>query len=112
MRFQADADVDPDIGHGLLRREPAIDWRAAQGFIADATPDPEVLQFAANDGRVLVTGDVSTIQQHFAAFTAARSSPGVILIAPETGVGEVIHRLLIAWVTWAAEDIENQIWWL
>ncbi|SPF41374.1 hypothetical protein SBA4_2730002 [Candidatus Sulfopaludibacter sp. SbA4] len=27
IRFQADADLDPDIGPGMLRREPAIDWR-------------------------------------------------------------------------------------
>jgi hypothetical protein len=71
-----------------------------------------VLQFAADDGRVLVTGDVSTIPSHFAAFVATRSSPGVILIPSETIVGEAIERLVVAWVSWAAEDIENQIWWL
>jgi predicted nuclease of predicted toxin-antitoxin system len=104
--------VDPNIGRGLVRREPTVDWRAAQGFIADATPDLEVLQLAADDGRVLVTGDVSTIPGHFAAFVATRSSPGVILIPSDTIVGEAIERLLLAWVSWAPEDIEDQIWWL
>src|SRR5439155_23477231 len=111
MRFQADANVDPDIGRGLVRQEPTIDWRPAQGFIADATPDPDVLSAAADEGRVLVTGDVSTIPRHFAAFVA-RSSPGVILIPPETAIGEVIERLLMVWLSWAAKDIQNQIWWL
>ena len=112
IRFQADADLDPDIGRGILRRERAIDWRPAQGFIADATPDPEVLQFAAGDGRVLVSCDVSTITRHFANFVATRSPPGVIVIPPRVSVGETIERLLMTWPIWAAEEIENQIWWL
>ena len=55
FRFQADADLNPEIGRGLRRREPSVDFRAAVGVIADGTPDPEVLQIAAGDGRVLVS---------------------------------------------------------
>jgi predicted nuclease of predicted toxin-antitoxin system len=112
IRFQADADLDPDIGRGLARQEPAIDWRPAQGFIADATPDSEVLRLAADGGRVLVSADVSTIPRHFATFVATRSSPGAILIPSNATVGEAIEKLLIVWLSWTAEDIENQIWWL
>jgi predicted nuclease of predicted toxin-antitoxin system len=104
--------LDPDIGRGLVRQEPAIDWRPAQGFLADATPDPEVLQFAANAGRVLVSGDISTIPRHCSTFIATRSSPGAILIPSSATVGEAIEKLLIVWLSWTAEDIENQIWWL
>jgi predicted nuclease of predicted toxin-antitoxin system len=112
IRFQADADLDPDIGRGLLRQGRAIDWRAAQGFIADATPDPEVLALAAKHGRVLVSGDVNTMPVHFAAFVATRQSPGIILVPSRVAVGEAIDRLLAIWLSWSAEDIENQIWWL
>lgn len=112
IRFQADADIGPNIGRGLVRREPTVDWRPAQGFIADATPDLEVLQFAADDGRVLVTGDISTIPRQFAALVGTRVSPGVILLPSDTSVGEAIERLLLIWLSWTAEDIENQIWWL
>lgn len=49
---------------------------------------------------------------HFAAFVATRSSPGVILIPSRVTVGEAIDRLLMVWLSWAAEDIENQVWWL
>jgi len=112
IRFQADADIDPDIGRGLRRQAITIDWRSAQGIIADATPDQDVLELAANDGRVLVSGDVTTMPLHFAAFVATRSSPGVILIPPRATVGEAIERLLMVWLSWAAEDIETQVWWL
>ena len=47
IRFQADANLNPEIGNGLRRREPAIDFRNALGVIADGTLDPEVLRMAA-----------------------------------------------------------------
>jgi len=61
---------------------------------------------------VLVSCDVTTIPHHFATFVAAKSSPGVILIPPRVSIGDVIERLLMTWRSWAAEDIQNQIWWL
>ena len=112
IRFQSDADLNPAIGRGLVRQEPGIDWRPAQGFIADATPDPHVLRLAADDGRVLVSRDVNTIPGHFAIFIAGQPSPGVILIPRDTTVAQAIDRLLLLWLSWTAEDIQNQIWWL
>jgi len=84
---------------------------AGQKFIPDATPDPGVLQLAADDGRVLVSRDAKTMPHHFAAFVANRSSPGVILIPASATIGEVIEELLMMWRWWSAEDIQNQIWW-
>lgn len=112
IRFQSDADLNPAIGRGLVRREPAIDWRPAQRFIPDATPDPEVLQLAADDGRVLVSRDAKTMPRHFAEFVATHSSPGLILVPVSVTIGEAIEELLVMWLSWGAEDIENQIWWL
>src|SRR5262245_27261571 len=40
-----------------------------------------------DDGRVLVSRDVTTIPQHFAEFVATRSSPGIILIPPQIAIG-------------------------
>jgi predicted nuclease of predicted toxin-antitoxin system len=112
IRFQADADLDPAIGWGILRRENRLDWRAAQGFIPDATPDAEVLRLASAADRVLVTADVTTMSRHFATFVNANRSPGVILVPPATSIGLAIERLLEAWLLWDAEDLENQIRWL
>jgi hypothetical protein len=50
--------------------------------------------------------------RHFAAFVTARSSPGVILIPVSVTIGDAIEELLTMWLSWSAEDIENQIWWL
>jgi hypothetical protein len=34
------------------------------------------------------------------------------MIPSSATVGEAIEKLLIVWLSWSAEDIENQIWWL
>ena len=112
IRFQADADLNPEVGRGLRRREPAIDFRAAVGIIADATPDSEVLRIAANDGRVLVSRDVATMPQQFAGFVAKHDSPGLLLVPSRRSIGTVIEGLLLVWLTWTPEDLRNQARWL
>lgn len=112
LRFQADADIDPDIRKGLLRREPAIDFRPAAGVIPDGTLDPEVLALAANDDRVLVSGDLRTMGVHFQDFVSTRESPGVLLIPSSRSIGAAIEGLLLAWLNWTPEDLRNRISWL
>lgn len=60
-------------------------------------PDPEVLTIAARENRILVSHDHKTMAAHFARFTAARSSPGLILVSQKTDIGAVIEDLLLIW---------------
>jgi hypothetical protein len=71
-----------------------------------------VLRLAVHAERVLVSRDIGTMPGHFARLIAANRSPGVILIPPAIPIGVAIEKLLIAWLFWSAEDLENQIWWL
>ena len=112
VTFQADANLDPDVGRGLRRREPALDFRHSAGIIPDGTPDAEVLRLAAEAGRVLVTRDLRTMRVHFQEFIAERESPGVLLIPASRSTGAAIEGLLIVWLTWTPEDFRNQVWWL
>ena len=112
IRFQADADIDPDIRKGLLRREPSIDFQPAAGTIRDGILDPEVLRIAAEDGRVLVSGDLRTMRVHFHRFVATRPSPGVLLIPASRSIGAAIEGLLFVWLNWTAEDLRDRVVWL
>jgi hypothetical protein len=112
IRFQADADIDPDIRKGLVRREPTIDFRPAAGVIPDGTLDPEVLAIAADDDRVLVSGDVRTMSVHFRNFVATRESPGVLLTPSSRSIGAAIEGLLFVWLNWTPEDLRNRVSWL
>lgn len=95
IRFQADADIDPDIRKGLLRREPSIDFQAATGTVPDGALDAEVLAIAADEDRVLVSRDLRTMSAHFQNFIVTRQSPGVLLIPSSRSIGAAIEGLLV-----------------
>jgi hypothetical protein len=112
IRFQADADIDPDIRKGLLRREPSIDFRSAAGTIPDSTLDLEVLRIAAEDDWGLVSGDLRTMSVHFHGFVAMQESPGVLLIPSSQSIGAAIEGLLFVWLNWTPGDLRNRVQWL
>jgi hypothetical protein len=112
LRFQADADLDPAIGRGLKRREPAIDFLEAAGAIPEGTDDIAVLRIAAEDGRVLLSGDVTTMPSHFARFIAEHDSPGLVLIPSRRLIREAIEGILVIWLNWSTEHLRNQARWL
>jgi hypothetical protein len=94
------------------KREPSIDFRGAGGVIPEGASDPEVLQIAAQAGRVLVSRDVTTMPGHFDRFIAQRESPGVLLIPSRRSIGAVIEGLLLVWLSWSPEDLHNQVRWI
>jgi hypothetical protein len=107
VRFQADADLRRPIIAGLRRREPAIDFRSANDAGLAGLSDDTVLAIAADEGRLLVSHDVSTMPEHFAHFIQTRSSPGLILISQELSYHHAIEGLLRVWATTEAEDWQN-----
>ena len=107
VRFQADADLRRPIIAGLRRREPTIDFRTAHDAGLAGLNDATVLAIAADEGRMLVSHDVSTMPEHFARFIQTRSSPGPILISQELSYHHAIEGLLRLWATTEAEDWQN-----
>jgi predicted nuclease of predicted toxin-antitoxin system len=63
VRFLADADFNKAIVTGVLRREPSIDFLAAQAAGLHGMKDPEVLALAAAQQWLLVSHDAITIPQ-------------------------------------------------
>jgi len=76
----------------LRRAEPGIDIRTATDAGLEGLQDPEVLQIAANSGRVLVSQDRRTMPLHFSRYVARAQSPGVIPNASDAA--EWIDRLV------------------
>jgi hypothetical protein len=64
LRFLADEDFENDIVRGVLRRLHRLDIMRAQDVGFSGAQDPRVLEWAAQEGRVLLTHDVSTMTAH------------------------------------------------
>lgn len=107
--FQADNDLRKAIVRGTLRREPQMNFRSAQAARLDGIPDPEVLAFAADEDRILVSHDFGTLPKHFRQFTRSRRSPGVLLVRQDLPVGEAIETLLLVWEASEADEWVNRL---
>ena len=73
-----------------------IDIARVQDVGLSGSDDPEVLQWAVNQGRVLVTHDVSTLSRHAHNRTAAGlPMPGVFEVGTDASIGRIIEDLLL-----------------
>jgi Domain of unknown function (DUF5615) len=96
LRFAADENFNRDIVRGLLRRKPALDIVTIQDAGLGGADDLAVLEWAAVQGRVVITHDVSTLTKHaYDRVAAGRPMPGVFEVDSEASVGPVIDDLLL-----------------
>jgi hypothetical protein len=82
LRFAADENLNNDILRGLLRRRPDLDIVRVQDAGLSGADDHAVLEWAANEGRVLLTHDVTTLTRHaYERVQSGKSMPGVFEIS-------------------------------
>jgi hypothetical protein len=110
LRLVSDEDVHDDIIRGLRRREPTLDIVRAVDVGLDHTPDPDILAWAAGQGRVLITGDLNTMVGFaWARVQSGQPIPGVLALLENVGVGHVIDDLLLVTLCYAPEEIKDQL---
>ena len=96
LRFAADENFNGDIVRGLLRRNPKLDIVRIQDVGLSGTDDASVLQWAANQGRVIVTHDISTLATHaFDRIAAGQPMPGVFEVQSVAPIGQAIDDLIL-----------------
>ena len=104
-RFLADEDLNPEIILGLLRVEPSVDLVAVGDVGLAGRPDPEVLAYAAADGRIVVSHDANTMTAHASTrVKAGLAMPGLLIIHQWMGIGPPIQWLLTMWEATEAEE--------
>ena len=97
------------LGEFAEAAESASTTRSDRLLAATARTEARI---AANDDRVLVSGDVTTMPAHFAEFVSRQESPGLLLVPSRRSIGSAIEGLLIVWLTWTPADLRNQARWL
>jgi hypothetical protein len=113
IRFVADEDFDNDILRGLRRRVPEIDVVRAQEVGLCGVDDPSILAWAAREGLVLLTHDVSTMSHH--ALERVRLGlpmRGVIAVHQWLAIGDAIEDLVLVATCSSAEDWVDQLHYL
>lgn len=96
LRLATDEDFNNRILRGLLRRRPELNIVRVQDAGLAGRGDAEVLEWAAREGRVLLTHDVTTMKRHVdGRVTAGLSMPGVFEVSQQTPIAQAIEDILL-----------------
>jgi hypothetical protein len=96
LRLLSDENFSGDIVRGLLLRRPGTDLIRTQDVGLLGADDPRVLAWAAENNRILLSHDRTTMPGYaYARVTAAEPMPGVIIANDRLPIGQVIQELLL-----------------
>jgi predicted nuclease of predicted toxin-antitoxin system len=96
LRLLIDQDLDHVILRGLLLRVPNLDVITAHQVGLNNASDPEILAWAAEQERIIVTHDRRTMPYHAASRMArAEKVAGIIVVSRQLPVSQVINELEI-----------------
>lgn len=112
IRFLADADLKFQIVVAVRHGEPTVDFQSANEAGLKTLKDPQVLSYAAREGRILVTHDRSTMPHHFFSFIKTRQSPGLIVVSQQLAISTVANDLILMWAANEPQEWANQITFL
>lgn len=92
----ADEDFDHHIVLGARRKAPGLDVLRVQDAGLRTAKDPQVLLWAAAEGRVLFTHDTNTMPKHFDAHVRrGLYTPGVCIVPQSLPIGDAIRELIV-----------------
>lgn len=96
VRVLTDMDFNGRIVRGLLRVRPDFDLvRVQDTGLADDTPDPDVLAWAAANDRIVLTHDRNTMSGFARARVAAGlPMPGLFIADDRAPIGQLIDDLV------------------
>src|SRR3712207_153817 len=78
LRLLADENFDNDIVRGVLRRTTQVDLVRVQDVGLGGVEDPDVLAWAAQENRILLTHDVATVTKYaYDRIAVGAPMPGV-----------------------------------
>ena len=96
LRLAADENFNGDIVRGILRRMPHVDLVRVQDVGISGADDVTLLDWAAREGRVLLTHDVSTITRFaYERVRAGLAMPGVVEVSRTVPIGRAIEDILL-----------------
>ena len=105
LRLLSDENFDNHIVRGLLRRLPTIDLIRVQDVGLGQTDDREILRWAAEQGRILLTHDRRTVPAFaLGRVTRGEPMPGVFAVHPRIPVAQTIDDMLLVVQCSTADD--------
>jgi predicted nuclease of predicted toxin-antitoxin system len=113
LRLLSDEDFNGNVVTGLRRSYPNVDVVRAQDVGLSSQNDPDVLAWAAEHGRILLTNDKRTM----IAFAMQRVAdglpmPGVFILRKRTSIQDAIEAVAMVALANDHANWDKQIEWL
>ena len=106
ISFLADEDFNGRIVRGLLLRKSDLDLVRVQDVALSGAGDEKLLEWATDNGRILLTHDARTLPRHvLERLDAGLSVPGVFVVDDLASIGTCIEDVLLI-----AECSEGSEW--
>jgi predicted nuclease of predicted toxin-antitoxin system len=110
MRFAADENFNGKILDSLKRRLPEIEIVRVQDTELYQSSDSEILAWAAQQERILLTHDVQTlVDDAYARVRAGLPMPGVIHVSATISIGDAVDELEVLIGAGTSEDFDSQV---
>ena len=96
LQLAADENFNNNIVRGVLRQKLAADIIRVQDVGLSGADDPTILEWAAQENRVLLTHDVSTITKFaYERIEVGQAMPGIFEISRIAPIGPVIEDVVL-----------------
>ena len=110
VKYLFDEDLNGRIVRGVRRRISDLDSRTVPETDLPQATDPAVLDWAADQGRVVITHDHRTMRSCAEdRLRAGRPMAGLILVPQTAPLGQVIDDLVLIAEATTAEEWEGTI---
>lgn len=110
MRFATDENFDGNILRGLVARMSKLDVIRVQDTEMYQSSDEKLLEWLAQNQRILLTHDVNTIPRYmYERVNLGKIVVGVIAVHQNTPIGQAIDEIEILIGAGTVEDFENQV---
>ena len=113
LALAADENFNNDIVRGVSRRNPDLNIVRVQDAGLSGADDSTVLEWAAQQGRVLFTHDASTMTQHaYERVRTGKPVPGVFEANREVAIAQAIEDILLLAECSLEREWEGQVRYL
>lgn len=113
IRLAADENFDNHIIRALCRAEAVVDVVRVQDVGLAGADDPAVLEWAAANGRVLLTHDYATMPQYeLQRVSAGLEMPGVVVVRRNVPIMVTFEDLLLLIGGSDPQELRDQVVYL
>src|SRR5690242_16783088 len=112
IRLCADENVSGKIVAAIRRRAPEIDLLTVREAGLDGRPDRDILEFAAQHDRIVISNDRRTMIAEFQQLIAGSEHPGLIILSKQLRIGDALEAIIRLWSDSSQEEFRNQVRYL